>query len=333
MLCSVDTATSQPGSFDMPQAEDDSSTVASSPAIPWASLSPNLLDEFWRAAGGETCELSAGEFGAVLATIGAKHNHGLPPGAKPSDSQCAVFFRSLHLSELALAHACARGRERAWERFVGQYRAALVQAGASISGSAALGAELADSLYAELYGLRQVGGKRDSPLASYSGRGSLSGWLRATLVQRFRDHLRRTRREAPLEDFDSPVTETPAPHTAELSALTAAVAQALGSLAAEDRFLLAAYYLDRQTLLEIARTLQVHEATIGRRLKRLLAETRKQLLRQLVAGGLSKAAAEEALGADPRDVEINLRALLQTSQLPAFSQKEDAALTQETDSR
>jgi len=30
----------------------------------------------------------------------------------------------------------------------------------------------------------------------------------------------------------------------------------------------------------------------------------------LVAGGLSKAAAEETLGADPRDIEINLRALL-----------------------
>jgi RNA polymerase sigma-70 factor (ECF subfamily) len=36
---------------------------------------------------------------------------------------------------------------------------------------------------------------------------------------------------------------------------------------------------------------------------------------------LSKRAAEEALGTDPRDVEINLRSLLQTSQTASFSDK------------
>jgi RNA polymerase sigma-70 factor (ECF subfamily) len=40
--------------------------------------------------------------------------------------------------------------------------------------------------------------------------------------------------------------------------------------------------------------------------------------------GLSKAAAEEALGADPRDVEINLRRLLQTSQTTTFSNRKGA---------
>lgn len=317
----------------MPQPQVSSSTAVSDPAPPLLLISQSLLDELWRAAGGEDCGLTAGEFGAVLTAIGAKYNYGLPPGAVPDNTQPGVFFRSLHLSELALAHACARGFEPAWERFVSLYRAALVQAGATIAGSAALGAELADSLYAELYGLRKVGGERSSPLASYSGRGSLAGWLRATLVQRFRDHLRRTRREAPLEDFDSPISQTLAPNLAELSILASAIAQAVGALAAEDRFLLAAYYLDRQTLLEIAHTLHVHEATISRRLKRVIAETRRQLLRHLVVGGLSKGAAEEALGADPRDLEINLRALLQTSQLPAFSYSGGAAQPPGTDSR
>lgn len=332
MLCSVDTAASQPGDLGVAQPSEDPLASVPLPAVQRAPLSPSLLYELWHAAGGETCCLSMGEFGAVLETVGAKHNHGLPSGSEPADDQRAAFFRSLHLSELALAHACARGSEQAWERFVSRYRASLIQAGATISGSAALGAELADSLYAELYGMREVGRERISPLASYSGRGSLAGWLRATLVQRFRDHLRRTRREAPLEDFDSPVSDTPVPQPAEMSTLTAAVAGTLGALPPKDRFLLAAYYLDRQTLLEIARTLHVHEATISRRLRRVVTETRKQLLRHLVAEGLSKAAAEEALGADPRDVEINLRALLQTSQLPAFSHQEHAAQPQGTDS-
>ena len=85
--------------------------------------------------------------------------------------------------------------------------------------------------------------------------------------------------------------------------------------------MLSAYFLDRQSLLEIARVIRVHEATISRRLKRLVADLRKQLMQHLQAGGLSKRAAEEALGVDPRDIELNLRALLQTSQGPPFFDK------------
>ncbi|MGH9599018.1 MAG: sigma-70 family RNA polymerase sigma factor [Terracidiphilus sp.] len=265
--------------------------------------------------------------------MGARHNHGLRPDGDPDAAQRAAFYRSLHLAELALAHGCALGHEPAWERLLGLYRATLTRAAAAIAGSASLGEELADSLYAELYGLRERDGERRSPLASYSGRGSLIGWLRATLVQRYRDRLRRTRRETPLDDFDGPAPELHGAGPADLTALAAAVARTLKALAAEDRFLLAAYYLDRQTLLQIAGTLCVHEATISRRLKRLAAALRKQLLRNLAASGLSKAAAQEALGADPRDLEINLRALLQTSQLPAFSDQANAAQTLKADQR
>lgn len=325
MLRSVDSAASQPDEMVAPLAGEQPAAGVSGGIAEPAKEQPEFANEFWRKAGGEACGLTAAEFAAVLAAVGAKHNYGLPPGAAADEGRRAAFFHSLHLNELALAHACALGREPAWERLVAAYRSALVQAGAAIAGSAALGSELADSLYGELYGLRRAEGERRSPLATYSGRGSLLGWLRATLVQRYRDHLRRTRREAPLDDFDSPAPEAAAAIPAELGTLAAAVANTLGDLAAEDRFLLAAYYLDRQTLLEIARTLHVHEATISRRLKRLLGEVRKQLLRNLAAGGLSKAAAQEALGADPRDVEINLRALLQTSQLAAFQDKEGAA--------
>jgi RNA polymerase sigma-70 factor (ECF subfamily) len=237
----------------------------------------------------------------------------------PGSAQRTAFYRSLHLADLALAHACALGREVAWEAFVSRFRSSLVQAAVSITGSASLGQELADSLYAELYGLRQRGGERRSPLASYSGRGSLMGWLRATLVQRFRDHHRRTHREEPLESVESPAAAPPVSLPAELTRLKEAITRTLSGVAAEDRFLLAAYYLDRQTLLQIAQTLAVHEATISRRLKRLAASLRKQLVENLRSGGLSKAAAEEALGADPRDIEINLRMLLQTSQTSTFS--------------
>lgn len=298
------------------------SSIAAPPStLPVHGLAQAILLELWISADAEACGMALEEFGVILATIGVKYNHGVPPGAVADSRQIETFFRSLHLTELALAHACALGREIAWELFLHRYRASLVQAAIAITNSSSLGQDLADSLYAELYGLRESEGQRRSPFASYSGRGSLLGWLRTTLVQRFRDHHRRTHRETELDEFDCAAPAVSSPISAELNALGSAVARTLHDLAPEDRFLLSAYFLDRQTLLQIARTLNVHEATISRRLKRLVADTRKQLLANLQRGGLSRRAAEEALGTDPRDLEINLRNVLQTSQIAPFSNK------------
>jgi RNA polymerase sigma-70 factor (ECF subfamily) len=332
---SVDTAPSKPDDLILPAAAGQNTAPAVAPVLHFPGASPVLLEELGKRAEAEACGLTPDEFGQVLAGVGAKVNHGLPPGTVADLSQKAKFFRGLHLEELALAHGCALGREAAWERFFRLYRSSLTQAAIAITGSPTLGNDLADALYAELYGLREQEGRRRSPLASYSGRGSLMGWLRTTLVQRYRDHYRRKRREEPLEDLDREDLERDAvqeeePTAAEAAALAEAVKRTLGGLEAEDRFLLVAYYLDRQTLLTIARTVGVHEATISRRLKRLLSETRGLLLKNLCACGLSRAAAEEALGADPRDIEINLRALLQSSESAAFSNQRPGRGSDET---
>jgi RNA polymerase sigma-70 factor, ECF subfamily len=314
----VDTMSSQPGDLVLPlPITQESRGISAAPHV--AGVPSNLIHELWRLADAATCGLTSEEFGFALAAVGTKFNHGLPPGLTPDSSQRLSFFQSLRLSELALAHACALGREAAWQRFVDLYQSPLTQAAIAIAGSATLGHELAESLYAELYGLRQIDGERHSPLASYSGRGSLLGWLRTTLAQRRLDYYRRTYRETPLDSLEAPAAE-PAPATLpeELARLKHAVTHTLQALPPEDRFLLVAYFLDGQTLLQIARTLHVHEATISRRLKRLAAGLRQQILHNLQSGGLSTRAAEEALGTDPRDIEINLRALLQTSQAASF---------------
>ena len=329
ILRNVDTASSKPADLVLPVPIEQPSTSARQAAFLIPGLQSNGMEELWRAAEAEVCALSVEEFSIVLASVGERVNHGLPPGVVPDAAQKAAFFRSLHLSELALAQACALGREAAWEIFMRRYRSDLVHAAVSITGSATLGNDLADSLYAELYGIRQTAGERRSPLASYSGRGSLLGWLRTTLVQRWRDHHRRTHRETPLEDFDS-AAPAPLPIPANLAQLTAALERTMSRIAAEDRFLLSAYYLDRQTLLQIAQTLAVHEATISRRLKRLADSLRTQLIENLLSSGFSKAAAKEALGVDPRDIEIYLRTLLQTSQTSTFSSKTAPTATGDT---
>jgi RNA polymerase sigma-70 factor (ECF subfamily) len=101
----------------------------------------------------------------------------------------------------------------------------------------------------------------------------------------------------------------------------------LGSLTPEERFLLSAYFLDQRTLLEIAQMIRVHEATVSRRVSGLTARIRKDLLRNLQATGMSRRAAEEALGTDPRDLSINLRTLLQASRPAAFLQQGDPEQT------
>jgi RNA polymerase sigma-70 factor, ECF subfamily len=324
ILRSVDTASSKPSDLVLPVDPDPSSIDPQASGVDPQVIPTALLEEFWIVAKADALGLTRTEFAQIVAAVGAKLNYNQPPDTKASATQKAAFYRSLHLTEFALAQACALGREPAWQLFISLHRAPLIQVATAITGSATLGQELADSLYAELYGLRERNGERRSPLITYSGRGSLAGWLRTTLVQRFRDHHRRTHREAPLEGIDSPASP---PYTAnpETTTLARAVSQTLQELVAEDRFLLVAYYLDRQTLLQIAQTIHVHEATISRRLKRLVASLRKQVLRNLCTNGLSRSAAEEALGTDPRDIEINLRALLQTSQVIAFQQEKAAS--------
>jgi RNA polymerase sigma-70 factor (ECF subfamily) len=136
------------------------------------------------------------------------------------------------------------------------------------------------------------------------------------------DHYRRRHREQPLGEFDVPAVEAEGEMAAaELTVLEKAVEGALNSCEGEDRLLLAAYYLDGRTLLEIAQVLHVHEATVSRRLKRVYEELHKRVIKNLQSAGMSRRAADEALGTDPRDLDLNLKKLLQYSQADAFKEK------------
>jgi RNA polymerase sigma-70 factor, ECF subfamily len=279
-----------------------------------AGLPEKLGEELWRSADAELVELSKVEFAEALETIGARENFGLEQDKQANQRQRETFWRALHLEDLALACACALGRESAWRRFLAQYRDSLTRAAVDITGSAALGDELAGALYSELFGLTEREGRRVSPLLRYSGRGSLMGWLRAILAQRRVDQYRKTGRETELGEIEPAVAVSEQPDVQRLEDLQVALKMTLSGASAEERFLLSAYYLDQHTLDEISRVLRVHKATISRKLKRATERLRNQLLRTLRSRGLSRRAAEEALGADPRDVEINLRKLLQKSE-------------------
>ncbi len=299
----------------------ESSEVTGVP-VPALAMDDVSIDELWRESDAATCGLNRSEFIQMLLRVGTAQNFGLALGTTASPRQQESFFRGLKIADLVLARACAAGNERAWERFMALYRLPLVRAATAITGSETLGAELAGQLYAELYGLTARDGTRRCPLESYRGRGSLVGWLRTILAQRHVDHHRHTHREQPLEEQDAAALEPePQPVAAELAALVKAIEEALRACDAEERFLLAAYYLDGQTLLQMSRVLHVHEATVSRKLRHTTDEIRKRVLKNLQAFGLSRRAAEEALGTDPRDLDVNLKILLQKSQSSTFQEK------------
>jgi RNA polymerase sigma-70 factor (ECF subfamily) len=310
-----------------PVEDRASSPIAALPeADPLAARLRPLLKKLWRESGADAYGLEQEEFNRILQRVGTAQNYGLAPGETASRQQQAGFFRGLRLADLVLAQACAQGHEGAWKHFIAIHRQPLFRAAIAITGSGTLGTELADQLYAELYGLPARDGVRRSPLDSYQGKGSLMGWLRATLAQRHVDHLRRTRRELPLDILlqgHEPPAEDPKPGKlpADLLLLAKAVVETLEKIETEERFLLAAYYIDGRTLLEIAPVLHVHEATVSRKLHRLVEGIRKQIVKSLLEYGLNKRAVQEMLGADPRDLDLNLKKILQVSLPDAFPEK------------
>ena len=305
------------------------------------SIAILVLDELSRTCAPDACGLTRAEFERIVLHIGMAQNFGLATGlaADATPAQQSAFFATLRMPDLVLARACACGSERAWERFISLYREPLLRSAIAITGNESLGRELADGLYAELYGLTVRDGKRRCPLDSYSGRGSLIGWLRTTLAQRHVDRHRRTGRERPLEegsDPPSPVTQTEVElEGGILPLLAAAVRETLEGENMEDRFLLASYYLDGRKLHEIAAVLGVHEATVSRKLKRVTSAVRKQIVRALERRGMSRRTAEEALATDPRDLtaadqtargspqrdSLNLKELLQFSEASPFKEQ------------
>jgi RNA polymerase sigma-70 factor (ECF subfamily) len=277
---------------------------------PPASPAGALARELYRESGAEKYGLSEADFVRILAEVSAKYL----PGETPAD-EVRRFYESLCLEELALVRACAAGSETAWEVFLKRYRARLYEIAVAIAHDLALARELADSVYAELYGVRTHDGQRISKLTYYMGRGSLEGWLRTVLAQDFVDRCRSQSRMVSLEEREEVgeqfTAHPPAPAAAADPRLEQATDEALAALGEEERFVLGAYFLQGRTCGEIAQILEVHESTVSRRIARLTGRLRKTVVRKLMARGFDRRAAEEALeAADVRDLGVDVRGRL-----------------------
>jgi RNA polymerase sigma-70 factor, ECF subfamily len=261
-------------------------------------------------SGGSAYGISLTRFSEILQNV-VSRTEGV---GNSTAQQIGAFISSLKVDELALAHGCAGGNQHAWDVFLTKYRESIYQSARSVTRNETTGRELADSLYAELYGLGPENDRR-SKLALYSGRGSLAGWLRMVLAQSYINQIRSSKRLVSIEEEEEehgrqfPAVSVEAGRMPD-SRIKDAVDEVLGSLSAEERFLLSSYFLDGRRLAEIGRTVGVHESTISRKMEKLLADVRKRIRKGLERRGLSRRQADEALETDVRDLELDVAARL-----------------------
>jgi len=252
---------------------------------------------------------------------------------KTSHTEIAKFIDGIQADDLCLIIACERGDENAWTDLVERFTPTVRSAARSASANEDAAEDLAQSIWAELYGLRT--GKDGMPagkLAYYSGRGSLAGWLRAVVAQLAVDMYRKQSRLVQTEedaDLDRLAHDTQVPAgqamlggraTTPEESISNRLAQrdveralnkALQDLAAEDRLLIKLYYFDNLRLREAGAVLGVHEATASRRLTRIQTDLRKQVTKILIdERGWTAAETDKSFAEVAQHLDTDLEALL-----------------------
>lgn len=247
--------------------------------------------------------------------------------------QIGSFVDGLHADDLCLVIACQRGDQAAWSELVEGYGATVKSAARAASPNQEMADDLAQSIWAELHGLKvREDGQPAGKLAYYSGAGSLGGWLRAVVGQLAIDrHRREARLIHPEEDadfdrlsrqsekdgndgriFHSDATpeETLATNLAA-AAVEKAFVRAFGELEDEDRLLVKLYYFDGLRLREAGAVLGVHEATASRRLTRIHGDVRKRVEALLIKEhGWTQAEARRSLSQVAAHLQMDIEPLL-----------------------
>jgi RNA polymerase sigma-70 factor (ECF subfamily) len=247
-------------------------------------------------------------------------------------AEISKFIDELQADDLCLIIACERGDEKAWTDLVERFTTTVRSAARSASSDEDAAEDLAQSIWAELYGLRtRTDGRPASKLAYYSGRGSLAGWLRAVVAQlavdtyRKQSKLVQTEEDADLDRLAQEVhvaqgqpalagmqnPEESMSNRFARTELQQALSKSVAELNAEDRLLVKLYYFDNLRLREAGAVLGVHEATASRRLTRIQIDLRKRVSEILVAErGWTKAEAERSFSELGQQLDTDVEAIL-----------------------
>jgi RNA polymerase sigma-70 factor, ECF subfamily len=256
------------------------------PPVPEIAIDAGSVRRLYRGSGAAGWALAEQDFAAALARSAAQRF----AGRAPSAAEVEDYIASLHADDLALACACARGSEAAWNHFVREYRPILLRI-AGRGQQADRARDVADSIYGELFGLDERDGVRRSLFDYFHGRSTLAGWLKAVVAQRLVDKARAARRLEPLpedgpparaaDDDDGASLELEPDRRRFLGLVRQAMGIAIGALDPRDRLRLTLYYTQDMTLAAIGRVLGESEATASRKLERTRSGLRAAIERRL----------------------------------------------------
>lgn len=203
-------------------------------------------------------------------------------GETPSIEAIRRFLGDLQAPDLYLTIACAGGNEPAWWQFDRQYRPFIERVARHLSGSGTDADEVIESVYVDLFGTKVEEGVRQSKFKSYTGRGSLRGWLRTIIWHTVVDQFRKKQDEVPLEEISrgGESRERPPsriePHGSEALILEnllrerykalsgTALDQSLAMLDEHETLLLLYYHVEGLKLREIARLVERPASPIRR---------------------------------------------------------------------
>jgi len=255
----------------------------------------------------------------------------LKDDANTPHAQITKFIDEMQADDLCLIIACEHGDEHAWNDLVERFTPTVRSAARAASKNEDAAEDLAQSIWAELYGLRtRKDGLPASKLAYYSGRGSLAGWLRAVVAQlavdvfRKQSRLVQTEEDADLErlariaEGQPLVAGIPSPEESisnrfAQTDMQQALKESVQELSAEDRLLVKLYYFDNLRLREAGAVLGVHEATASRRLTRIHTDLRKRVTKILVdERGWTQSETERSFTEVAQHLDTDLESILAT---------------------
>lgn len=200
---------------------------------------------------------------------------------EPSEKEISDLLDQIQADDLFLAIACANGNERAWWEFDQANRAYMERVARHLARTEVDATDIVDTVYEQLYGTRIVDGERVSKFATYSGRGSLRGWLRTVIWHSLVDRHRAGHDEISLDEMTETVgeggahahfAEQPAGGDAEMveqitrdryrKATVAAINSAFDSLEPHERLILLYYHVENLKLREISRLVENEDSPL-----------------------------------------------------------------------
>src|SRR5258706_12223602 len=185
--------------------------------------------------------------------------------------------------DLYFVLACARGNKQAWWEFDRQYRSFIERWARHLVRNGSDADEIIDFVYVELLGTGVVSGVRQSKFRTYTGRGTLRGWLRTVMLHAVVDLYRGRKDEVSLEEWSGSGEETRGRYaslaatrgTEELmlvkavreryrAATMTALDQSLAALDDHETLLLLYYHVEGLKLRDIARIVEQPRQPIRR---------------------------------------------------------------------